>query len=146
MKIISEQTVSERFESYPDKAKLRLHEIRDLIFKVADESQEINEITETLKWNEPAYLTKVGSTIRIDWKEKSPNQVAVYFKCTSKLVPTFREKFGSTFDYEKNRALIFKLNQDLPTKELKLCIKAALLYHRVKGENDLGISSQNKSV
>ena len=65
------------------------------------------ELEETLKWGEPSYLVKKGSTIRMDWKVKTPDQYAMYFKCTSKLVPTFRELFGDLFKYEKNRAILF---------------------------------------
>ena len=53
---------------------------------------------ETLKWGEPSYLVKNGSTIRIDWKSKTPDQYAMYFKCTSKLVPVFRSLFKNTLN------------------------------------------------
>ena len=43
----------------------------------------LKELEETLKWGEPSYLVKKGSTIRMDWKSKAPNQYAMYFKCTN---------------------------------------------------------------
>jgi hypothetical protein len=99
----------------------------------------VKELEETLKWGEPSYISKHGSTIRIDWKEKAPDQVSIFFKCTSKLVPTFRKIYPDIFKYEGNREIKFDLEEALPKQELKQCLKAALLYHKVKGKENLGI-------
>ena len=117
----------------------KLEVLRKLIIETANEIEHIKEIEETLKWGEPSYLVKKGSTIRIDWKEKNPNQYGIYFKCTSKLVHTFRKVYGDLFRYEKNRAILFKLNDNLPTNELKNCISAALKYHLIKEKEHLGL-------
>ncbi len=87
----------------------------------------------------PSFVTKSGSTLRMDWKEKSPDQYAMYFQCTSRLVDTFRIVFGHKFQYEGKRAIVFQLNQIVPEKELKACIKASLTYHNVKKLLTLGI-------
>ncbi len=124
--------VSVKFLSYPEEARKKLEHLRNLILEVASESDSIKEITETLKWGEPSYLTKKGSTLRIDWKSRNPHQYAMYFSCTTKLVPTFKQVFGDLFEYEKNRAIIFDMEDKLPVKELKECINMALQYHRLK--------------
>jgi len=93
---------------------------------------------ETLKWGEPSYFVKKGSTIRIDWKSKAPNQYAIYFKCTSSLVETFKTIFGDLFKYEKTRAIVFELDEEVPTEELKICIGMALQYHNLKYKPLLG--------
>lgn len=129
-----------KFENYPDSVKEKLNRLRDWIFEVAAESDTVSSLEETLKWGEPSYLVKGGSTIRMDWKPKSPDQYAIYFKCTSKLVPAFRKTFGDVFKFEKNRAIIFKLNDVVPENELKQCIYAALHYHSLKKIDDLGLS------
>ena len=67
--------------------------LRELILETAGEIEEVGPIEETLKWDEPAYLTSEtgsGSTIRIDWKEKSPDQYAIYFNCKTSLVERFK--------------------------------------------------------
>lgn len=120
------------FDNYPGSVQKKILNLRDLIIKTASEIVEIVDIEETLKWGEPNYLTKIGSTIRIDWKSKSPNQYAMYFKCTSKLIPTFKMVFGELFKYENDRAILFKLDDKIPEKELKACIATALTYHKVK--------------
>ena len=105
----------------------------------ANEIPEITQLEETLKWGEPSFLTKHGSTLRMDWKSKTPDQYQMYFKCTSRLVETFRLIYGDSFEYENNRAIIFKLDQDVPSKQLKQCIKATLMYHKVKSDVTLGL-------
>lgn len=127
------------FNAYPEHIKPKIEALRKLILEVANELESVQKIEETLKWGEPSYIAKKGSTIRIDWKEKTPEQYAMYFKCTSKLVTTFKEVYGSTFKYEGNRAIVFNLEDVVPNKELKRCIKAALLYHTIKQLPTLGI-------
>ena len=62
---------------------------------------DLPNLEETLKWGEPSFLTKKGSTIRMDWKVKNPDRYAMYFKCTSKLVPSFRLAYDEIFDYKE---------------------------------------------
>lgn len=139
MKLKSDPLAKYVFNNYPMDIRPKVEHLRDIIIESAREIPEINELEETLKWGEPSYITKYGSTIRIDWKEKESKRYSIYFKCTSKLVPTFKEIFGDTFDYENNRAIHFDLEQKIPEEELKICIKAALMYHRVKNIESLGI-------
>ena len=80
-----------------------------------------------------------GSTLRMDWKKKTPDRYAIYFQCTSRLIDTFRLVFANKFEYEGKRAIVFKLNQRIPELELKECIKASLTYHHVKSLITLGI-------
>ena len=88
---------------------------------------------------EPSFVTKYGSTLLMDWKEKTPNQYAMYFQCTSRLIDTFRVVFDQKFQFKGKRAIIFQLNQKTPELELKQCIKASLSYHKVKDQMTLGI-------
>ena len=128
-----------KLANYPDTVRDKMQFLRDLVIETAEEISEISEIEETLKWGEPSFLTKSGSTLRMDWKQKAPDQYAMYFKCTSRLVETFKIVFGDKFNYEKNRAIVFQLDQKVPSKDLKKCIKATLMYHKVKGDITLGI-------
>ena len=137
--INSNPEVESVFNNYPEKVKLRILNLRDLILETARESEEVTHLEETLKWGEPSYLTKYGSTIRIDWKLDNPDQYAMYFKCTSKLVPTFRTVFNNVFTFEGDRAIIFKMNDKIPKAQLKKCIKAGLTYHKVKTLPMLGL-------
>ena len=130
--------VAEKFKEYPAKVKKKIKYLRKLIIETAKENENVNQLEETLKWGEPSYIAKKGSTIRIDWKKKNPKQYAMYFKCTSKLVSTFKEVYGDTFKYENTRAILFKFEDEVPTKELKECIEMALTYHSIKDKPRLG--------
>ena len=132
MKLITDHKVKDVFDNYPKSIAKQLIYLRKLILSTALEIDELYILEETLKWGEPSYLTKHGSTIRIDWKEKSPEQYAVYFKCTSKLVPTFKTVYKDKFEFENNRAIVFKLDMKIPEIELRHCIKMALTYHKIK--------------
>ncbi len=131
--------VNEIFANYPDPVRDKMQFLKDLVIETAEESEGIDEIELTLKWGEPSFITKTGSTLRIHWKEKTPDQYAMYFKCTSRLVDTFRMVYDNKFHYEGNRAIVFQLSQKIPVLELKECIKATLIYHKVKHLIRLGI-------
>ena len=139
IKININPEVKSVFSNYPDFVRNKLLDLRKLIIDSASEVEEIKELEETLKWSEPSYVSKIGSTIRIDWKSKTPNQYAIYFKCTSRLVETFKLIFNNTFNYEGKRAIIFQLEDEIPTEELVKCIKTALTYHKVKHLPTLGL-------
>lgn len=126
-----ENEVREKFNSYPKEVRSVLEKIRKLIFEVA-EDEKIDGITETLKWGEPSYLSKYGSTVRIDWKPKYPEQFAVYFNCKTLLIETFKELYGDLFNYEGNRAIVFGLGQALPTNQLRQCISMSLRYKKIR--------------
>jgi hypothetical protein len=132
LELIINPQVEKIFENYPPIVRNRLAHLRQLVLETASETEGITQIEECLKWGEPSYLVKKGSTIRMDWKERAPDQYALYFKCTSKLVETFRELYPDTFTFEGNRAMIFKIEEEVPKEELKHCISLALTYHKVK--------------
>jgi hypothetical protein len=128
-----------KLANYPDLVQEKMQFLRELVLETAAELPELKELEETLKWGEPSFIAKNGSTLRMDWKEKAPNQYAMYFKCTSRLVETFRMVFEHQFKFEGKRAIVFQLEQKIPTKEVKECIKAALTYHKVKHLRTLGV-------
>ncbi len=140
LNLTQDERVEPKFDTYPPHIRPKIDYLRALVLETAEEIPLVSKLEETLKWGEPSYLAPKGSTIRIDWKTKSPDQYAMYFKCTSKLVVTFREVFGDTFNYEKNRAIVFALEDTVPEQALKACIRAALMYHEVKNEPLLGIN------
>lgn len=123
--------VKQKFDKYPEHIHLLLSNVRELILSVAEQDG-ILDITESLKWGEPSYSSKRGSTIRFDWKAKRPEQYCLYFNCKTSLIETFKEVYGDTFNYEGNRAIIFKTQQKLPFKELAHCISMSLRYKNIK--------------
>lgn len=126
-----DEAVREKFESYPVNARVRLSEIRKLIFELAIE-EGVGEISESLKWGEPSYASKGGSPIRLGWKAINPDTVSIYFNCKTTLVETFREVYKSTFEYAGNREILFATSDPMPLDQLKACITMALKYHKIK--------------
>ena len=135
MKPIANTAVAKAFEAYPPNIRRKLLALRSLILKTAASTEGVGDLEETLKWGEPAYLTsesKIGSTIRINWKKSAPGKYAIYFNCQTSLVETFKTLFPKEFEFEGNRAIVFSESGAVPTDALALCIRAALTYHRSK--------------
>ena len=123
------------FSHYPDTVRAVMLAVRELIFDVAAGIPAVGLMDETLKWGEPAYLTpasRSGSTVRIDWKPRTPEVCGIYFNCQTDLVERFRTLFGDVLTFEGNRAVLVALGRPLPVPALHLCIAAALTYHSDK--------------
>tara|TARA_R110000824_G_scaffold155226_2_gene327617 strand:- start:38835 stop:39170 length:336 start_codon:yes stop_codon:yes gene_type:complete len=106
--------------------------LRALIFESAAQTDGIGEIVETLKWGQPSYLTvkpKSGATIRIGVHGEG---YAMFVHCSTTLVATYRELYGRELKCEGKRAVIFTMQDDLPTDVMRHCVALALTYHQRK--------------
>lgn len=130
---IQSPEVAAKFDAYPLAARRALLALREMIFETAKTTPAIGELQETLKWGEPAYMT--SSTVRIGWKARAPERYAMYFHCQTTLAETFRTLFPNDFEYQGNRALVFKLGDHVPTDALAFCVAAALTYHLSKPQS-----------
>ena len=139
MAYIDTPDVARVFDRYPAPMRKKLLHLRQLILDTAAETEGVQDLEETLKWGEPSYLTESGSTLRIDWKKRAPDQYVIYFNCNTSLVDTFKEVYGNWFTFEGNRAIVFGETDELPTDALKHCISLTLTYHRVKHLPLLGV-------
>lgn len=120
-----------KFDLFSPIHKKKLLFLRQLIFDTASQLKEIEKLTETLKWNEPSYVSskpKVGSPIRIN-TIKNSDEYAIFFNCSTSLISTFKQIYPDTFNYRGSRAIIFNINEKIPVKELTHCISLALTYH-----------------
>ena len=132
-----DKVVRGRFDEYPETARTRLEELRNLVLRVISEL-ELGEVEESLKWGEPSYSVKTGSPLRMDWKLKSPNNYYLFFNCQTKLVDTFRELFGEKLEFDGNRAIVLSLSEPLPETTIKQCLELALTYQQRKNLPLLG--------
>ena len=130
--LVSSSKVKDVFAGYPKHIEPLMLNLRDLVISVASKIEGLETLEETLKWGEPSYLTKGGSTLRFDWKPSKPDEYALYFNCKSKLVETFKELYREELTFDGNRAIVLKASEGIPADELKHCIALALTYHRVK--------------
>ena len=132
MDIIQHPEVAEVFNRYPPPVRRKLLRLRQLILDTAAQTDGILRLEETLKWGEPSYLVKGGSTIRLGWTASRPDQYGLYFNCKSRLVDTFRELYPDTFQFAGNRAIVFGSDDRIPVAETRHCITLSLTYHRIK--------------
>ncbi len=139
IEIINSLEVEKVFNAYPDNIRDKMIFLRQLILEAAVEIGDVKSIEETLKWGEPSYMTKSGSTIRMDWKKSKPDQYAIYFHCRTKLVDTFKELYKDKFKFDGDRAIVFDKDEKIPVSELKHCISLSLTYHNIKHLPMLGV-------
>lgn len=124
--------VTAAFDNFSADGRVVLLKVRDLIFHTAAINPIIGNLTETLKWGQPAYLTeasKSGSTIRLGEQD---GHGVIYLNCKTTLIDTMCDIYPDTFTYQGTRAVRFPLDQPLPNNALAHCIEMALTYHRNK--------------
>jgi hypothetical protein len=105
--------------------------IRELIFQIAENNQEIGKIEETLKWTEPSYLTyapKSGTTIRLSSLSANEDKCVISVHCQATLISEFKEIYPD-LEYDGNRSIIFNMRTTLPIDATKHFISSALTYH-----------------
>ncbi len=120
------KAVADAFAAYPAAARTRLLRLRKIVRDTAAKMDGV-ALEETLKWGQPAYLAKGGSTIRIDALKKDPKRVAMYFICHTDLIATFRELYPE-LTYDGNRAILMSARGKLPEDALRHCVSLALTY------------------
>lgn len=120
--------VKQRFDVYPKAIKDYMLSLRILILDVAKLLEQ--PVEETLKWGEPSYLVKSGSTVRMDWKEVTPHHCYLYFNCNTKLVDTFRELYSDELKFEGNRAIVLDTSEAIHETIIRHCISLSFNYKK----------------
>lgn len=118
---------------WPASVQSHFHTIRATILSAAADTPVVGPITETLKWGQPSWLTEVsrsGTTIRVAWSDRRPDQIGIYVHCQTTLVATMRDLYPDAFTFEGNRALLSPLSAPLPSEPLDHFIRMAQSYHR----------------
>jgi hypothetical protein len=121
--------VAAAFEACPAGARDGLMALRRLIFRTAAETPGVGRLQETLKWNQPAYLTPetgAGSTLRLGVPKQGG--FALYAHCRTSIIPEFREAFPDDFRYEGNRAVLFRDGERPDADALAMLVRRALTY------------------
>lgn len=135
----SKASVAEAFDAYAQPTRQALLSLRELIFSVAEKTEGVGPVDETLKWGQPAYLTpetKSGTTIRIDASQSDDCDYALFVHCQSRLISDWRERYPQLV-YGGTRSLHFNSSEPLPRAELEHCVALALTYHLRKNKPKL---------
>ena len=125
-----ESDVEQAFEKMPAPARSQVLALRDLIYEVAKENSQIGELTETLKWGQPSYLTemsKSGTTLRLGYT-KIKQAPALFVTCHTTLASEFKTFYPDEFGYEGERVLYLLDAIEDNREALKHCIGLALTY------------------
>jgi hypothetical protein len=123
------------FDALPAVPRACLTRLRSLILATAAKIPGVGPLTETLKWDEPAYLTdatKSGTTIRLGWKAATPDTAQILVHCSTTLVNEWRDLYSGTLVFSGTRAILVDITAPLPRTELAHCIAMALTYHSRK--------------
>lgn len=119
------------FAAFPADKRALLLELRQLVFSVAEETEGVGSIEETLKWGEPAYLTvkpKSGTTVRLGVSKSG--HAAIFTHCQTSVMGEFQALFPDDFTFDGNRAVYVDELSALTASKLRLLIKRALTYHQ----------------
>jgi hypothetical protein len=71
--------VEQVIANYPNTVRDKMQFLRKLVIETAEETEGIHMLEETLKWGEPSFVTKNGSTLRMDWKEEHRTSMRCIF-------------------------------------------------------------------
>lgn len=118
--------VDAAFRAHPAPLRARLERLRRIVLATAAKMDGV-AVEETLKWDQPAFLSKGGSTIRIDGTKDG--RAAMYFICHTDLIATFRELYPE-LSYEGNRGILLSARGKIPEDALRHCVSLALTYRR----------------
>ena len=130
----SNQEVQRVFEQYPALIKQNLLTIRQWIFEVAKDNQQIGELEECLKWDSPSYITqhpKSGTTLRLSRPKSNATEYGLFVHCQTNLVTEFQIAYPN-LKYDKNRGVLFDSQQPIQIEVIKQFIFLALTYHSRK--------------
>lgn len=126
--------VAASLKACPAAARAHVTALRALIYETAAARPDVGDLTETLKWGQPAYLTdqsKSGTTIRLGWA-KDGATVSLFVHCQTSLIAEWRERYDETLTFVGNREISIPTDTDLPRAPLQHCVAMALTYHSRK--------------
>ena len=107
------------FDAQPPALRDALLELRGHVLDAAMGSGRVGELVETLKWGEPAYLSRkprVGTTVRINAVKGSADRYGAYFHCQTTLLESFRHIYPDAFSYEGSRAIFSGWARPIPPR------------------------------
>ncbi|MEM1163375.1 MAG: DUF1801 domain-containing protein [Pseudomonadota bacterium] len=128
--VFEDPEVAKVFASFPPGARAGLLVLRNLILRVAAETDGVGTLQETLKWGQPAYLTvrpRSGSTLRLGVPKTGG--FAIYAHCQTTIISEFRDVFPADFAYDGNRAVLFRDGERPDTARLEMLVRRGLTYH-----------------
>lgn len=118
-------------DQYPAELKDKFLYLKSLIYEQATLNPKTGEIEESLKWGQLSYVSKnrSGTPIRLGIEKKMPGYFGLYVNCSTTVINDAKHIYGDKFQYDGNRGLMFKSDDQLPEKEIRHIIDIILCYH-----------------
>ncbi|MEY1557658.1 DUF1801 domain-containing protein [Yoonia sp. R2331] len=113
--------VKAAFDAFPDAPRVVLLQVRAMIL-ASDVAVE-----EALRWGQPAYLSKKGTTIRLGLTKAG--LPSVFTHCQSSVMGDVQAVAGEGLIWDGNRGVSWPVEADVPEAVLSLLIHRALTYH-----------------
>ena len=124
----NDPAVKATFDEMPAPHRTGALALRQLIFDTAESIENLGPVTECLRWGQPSYVTKIGSTLRVGLPKTGG--FALFAHCQSSIIADFADLFGADFTIEGNRAVVFNSIADIQPEKLRLMIEHGLTYKR----------------
>ncbi|HHI88342.1 MAG TPA: DUF1801 domain-containing protein, partial [Hellea balneolensis] len=124
MSEIRNTCVENKLANIPEPLRSRLSQLRALVHSLAERSDAIGDIQESLKWGQISFATcrpKSGTPIRIDGDLKAKTY-SLFVPCSTSLIEDFRTHHPDMFDYYGNREIRLDLDRPLPKNALTIFI------------------------
>lgn len=118
--------VAEKFDAAPALARAGMLALRRLILGCAVEMPEVGQVEEALRWGQPAYLARRGSTLRIG---ETAEGFALYAHCRTSIISDFAEAFPGMDRIEGTRAVHFRAAEEVDPDRHGQLVRHALGYH-----------------
>ncbi|MFA3919726.1 DUF1801 domain-containing protein [Ruegeria hyattellae] len=119
--------VEAAFAAFPPSARNGLLLLRDLIFYTASALPTPAKLSEELKWGQPAYLARKGTTIRLGIPKQA--RFGLFVHCQTRLISEFSEMFPGADRIEGTRAVLFDDPGEVSRERHGWLIARALTYH-----------------
>lgn len=114
--------------TYPAPARAGVQALRRLIYQVAAKQQQTGTIEEALRWGQPAYLTRKGSTLRLGLHKQAC--FALFAHCQTRIIADYAQAFPGWDKLDGNRAVLFDSVDQIEPERLSHLINHALTYHQ----------------
>ncbi|TCL10148.1 uncharacterized protein DUF1801 [Shimia isoporae] len=121
--------VSDLITALPEQPRSAMLNLRALIHATATETGVAVE--EALKWGQPSFAPpkRIGTPIRLNWSQKTPDRIDLLVHCQTTLVSDWRALFPE-FSYDGSRALHIPLDREISKDALSVLIASALTYRK----------------
>lgn len=102
--------------------------LRALVFDTAAKVRGIGPLEEAVRWGQPAYLTRVGSTLRLGVSKTA--RFAIFVHCRTTLISDFITAFPGQDRIEGTRAILFDDPSEISETRHGWLIARAITYRK----------------